>query len=44
MVGSVYRKETDFGIGSYYNWYSNEFEVSQPIAKSGVTLLSPAPS
>ncbi|XP_055842665.1 uncharacterized protein LOC129909618 [Episyrphus balteatus] len=43
MLGSVYRHETEFGIGCVYNWFSHVFETSFAIAKSAIPILAPAP-
>ncbi|XP_055915011.1 uncharacterized protein LOC129948159 isoform X1 [Eupeodes corollae] len=44
LIGSVFRHETEFGIGCYYNWFNDLFETSIAIAKSAVPILAPAPS
>ncbi|XP_055847718.1 uncharacterized protein LOC129913189 [Episyrphus balteatus] len=44
MIGYVYRKEAELGIGCYYNWYDEIFETSIAVARSAVTILGPAPS
>ncbi|XP_055374610.1 uncharacterized protein LOC129607567 [Condylostylus longicornis] len=43
IVGGVWKKEVEFGIGSIYNWYNYEFEVANGIAKSAVHIMGPAP-
>lgn len=40
-IGDVYNGDTDFTIGCIYQWYSDIFDVTKAIAKSGVTLVVP---
>ena len=43
VIGGIYRNEVDLGVGSFYNWYNAEFEVSNSIVKSGVRIMGPRP-
>lgn len=43
MIGSVYKKEVEIGIGCLYNYFYEYVELSKEIAKSGITIVVPAP-
>ncbi|GAB0095110.1 Ionotropic glutamate receptor [Sergentomyia squamirostris] len=42
IVGSIYRKEIDFGLGAVSMWYYNKLDYSFTLAKVTVKLIVPA--